>query len=231
LTTLGVAFVAAVLWRLGPALGPDRAEIALTELGPTLRRELAARGSSLGAPAFVRIFKEPPLLELWTRGEEHFALFRSYPICRYSGKLGPKTREGDRQAPEGFYRVLAEQLNPRSRFHLSFDLGYPNAYELALGFSGNALMVHGSCVSIGCYAMGDAAIREIYTVISEALRAGQDGVWVHAFPFPLTPESLRQRQGSEFVGYWRSLAPAFEAFERTRVPPAIEVTAQGYRLN
>ena len=81
--------------------------------------------------------------------------FATYPICLWSGRLGPKLREGDRQAPEGFYTVSAEQLNPNSRWHRSFSLGFPNAFDQAHGRTGSFIMVHGGCPSIGCYAMTD----------------------------------------------------------------------------
>jgi murein L,D-transpeptidase YafK len=220
---------AALAWRWS-AQRPDRAELALRELGPTLETELRRVHSRLGAPAFVRIFKQPGVLELWALAGGEFVLFRRYPICRLSGELGPKTREGDRQAPEGLYRVTERQLNAQSRFYLSFDLGYPNALEVARGHTGSALMVHGSCVSVGCYAMGDDAMREIFTVLREALRGGQEAVWVQALPFPLTPENLRRQQASPFAAYWRELEPAYAAFERERRPPDVEVSASGYAV-
>ncbi len=128
-----------------------------------LKAALAAAGMALGDPAHLRIFKRESRLEVWLRpaGGPRFALFRSYPICAWSGTLGPKLMEGDRQAPEGFYRVGRRQLNPQSRHHLAFNLGFPNAYDRALGRTGSALMVHGGCSSVGCFAMTDAAIEEI----------------------------------------------------------------------
>ncbi|MBK7399410.1 MAG: murein L,D-transpeptidase [Myxococcales bacterium] len=197
---------------------------------PDVAARLAAKGSHLGAPVFVRIFKEAAVLEVWAKADARYVLFERYPICRFSGGLGPKRKEGDRQAPEGLYRVGLGQLNPHSRFHLSFDLGYPNAFEAAQGWTGSALMVHGSCVSIGCYAMGDAAITEIYTLMRAALRAGQPFVSVQALPFALTEANLRAHAGSPFLGHWRALAPAYAAFEREHVPPTVSVTTKGYSL-
>ena len=163
-----VAAASGAWWKLRAR--PDRSEEARREVGPELERALRQVGSSLGAPAFVRVFKQPATLELWVRSTERFVLFRTYPVCRVSGGLGPKTASGDFQAPEGLYALTLDQLNPRSRFYLSLNLGYPNAFEAARGWTGDALMIHGGCVSVGCYAMGDRAIAEIFTVVREALR-------------------------------------------------------------
>ena len=134
------------------------------------------------------------------------------------------------QASEGLYTVGLQQLNPRSRFYLSLNLGYPNVFEAARGWTGDSLMIHGNCVSIGCYAMGDAAIAEIYTIAREALRNGQDLVSVQALPFPLEPENLARHAHSPFISHWESLAEAYRAFERTRRPPRVDVTSYGYSI-
>lgn len=207
----------------------DRAAAAEARVRPQLERDLAAAGLAYGAPLFVRVFKREKALEVWLRGgDDRFALFRTYPVCTYSGSLGPKLREGDSQAPEGFYRVAMHQLNPRSQFHLSFNLGYPNAYDRAHGRTGSHLMVHGSCVSIGCYAMGDAAIEEIYSLASAALRAGQPAFDVHAFPFRLDDAAIGAQRASPWHAFWSELKPGYDAFERSRVPPRIRVAGRQY---
>jgi murein L,D-transpeptidase YafK len=137
-------------------------------------------------------------------------------------------RTGDNQAPEGFYRVAAGQLNPYSKYHLSFDLGYPNAYDRAWQRTGSALMVHGDCVSIGCYAMGDEGIEEIWTLLDAALRAGQPAVEVHVFPFRLTGEALKARKTDRWHAFWQELKPGYDAFEQNRVPPVISVHDKRY---
>ncbi len=209
-----------------------RAQQAAARVTPALQRDLAPLGLQLGAPAFVRIFKREGELELWLGSPAgDYRLFRTYPICRYSGALGPKQREGDNQAPEGFYRVARGQLNPASRFHLAFNLGYPNAYERAHGYTGDFLMVHGNCVSIGCYAMGDAAIEEIYTVVDAALRAGQPAFEVHAFPFRLDAAALTAERTSPWFDFWSGLKPGYDAFERVRRPPRIAVQDGRYRID
>ncbi|WHI53155.1 L,D-transpeptidase family protein [Microbulbifer sp. MLAF003] len=135
--------------------------------------ELTAQNLEYGAPIFIRIFKGSSTLELWMESNDgRFKLFKEYEICAYSGDLGPKEQEGDLQSPEGFYFVNAGRLNPWSQFHLSFNLGYPNKYDRMQGRTGSALMVHGDCVSIGCYAMTDTNINEIYTLATEALKGG-----------------------------------------------------------
>lgn len=212
---------------------PDsaRAQAATARVRPALERDLAIKHLRLGAPVFVRIFKREAELELWLRAADgRFVLFRSYPVCQFSGELGPKQREGDNQAPEGFYSVAPRQLNPTSNYHLAFNLGYPNEYDRAHGRSGSALMVHGDCVSVGCYAMGDAGIEEIYTLAAAALRAGQGAFEVHVFPFRPTDAALKQSAGSPWHAFWQELAPAYAAFERERVPPHISVREGHYRI-
>lgn len=218
----------ATAWAAEPP-SSARSRAAETRVRPVLEAELAARGLDFGAAAFLRIFKQERELELWLRGSDGaFALFKTYPICTYSGALGPKLRQGDGQAPEGFYRVPAGRLNPYSSYHLSFDLGYPNAYDRAHGRTGSLLMVHGSCVSIGCYAMGDANIEQMYTLLSAAFRAGQGEVAVHAFPFRMTEANLARAQGSAWSDFWSNLREGYDAFERTRVPPTVRVAARRY---
>ena len=237
---LVAALVAAAPWawaRVGGRVmnavsGQSRPEQAAARVTSGLQRDLRTLGLALGAPAFVRIFKREGELELWLGGKDgRYQLFRTYPICTFSGQLGPKRRQGDNQAPEGFYRVARGQLNPASRYHLAFNLGYPNAYERAHGYTGDFLMVHGSCVSIGCYAMGDAAIEEIYTLAEAALRGGQKAFQVHAFPFRLDAAALAAQQSSPWFDFWSSLKPGYDAFERARQPPRVSVRERRYRID
>ena len=200
---------------------------------PTLTQRLAPLGLSVGDAVFVRIIKQESLLELWMRAktQSQFTLAHRYPICTYSGSLGPKTRVGDGQAPEGFYSVRRGQLNPASSYHLAFNLGYPNAYERAQGWTGDYLMVHGNCVSIGCYAMGDAAIEEIYTLIDAALGAGQAAVPVHAFPFRFDAAHEAMRAASPNADFWQQLKAGYLGFEATHVPPVVSVRDGRYRVD
>ncbi|MCT4556102.1 MAG: hypothetical protein N4A53_15575 [Pelagimonas sp.] len=182
---------------------------------PELRDALAQHGLAPGAPVHLRIFKEEARLDLYLQGAQGWQRVKSYPICAFSGRLGPKLREGDHQAPEGFYRVTLPRLNPNSRFHLSFNLGFPNAYDRSHGRTGSFLMVHGDCVSVGCYAMTDPVIEEIYLLVEAALRAGQPHVPVHAFPFEMTPARMAQAQGHDWYGFWQELQPAYLSLPQT----------------
>ncbi len=187
-------------------------------------RGLVARGR----PIFIRIFKQSRELELWVQRGWRFHLWKTYPICGMSGELGPKLREGDLQAPEGFYFVGPRSLNPNSRFHLSFNVGYPNAYDRAHRRTGSYIMVHGDCVSAGCFAMTDSAIEEIYRIVEAAFASGQPFFRVHIFPFRMTAESMRRQRGSQWAEFWRSLKPGYDHFERTRTPPNVEVQSGRY---
>ncbi len=210
-------------------LRPTLAEIRSHQT-PLLTEALADQGLEFGAPVYLRVFKESAELELWVKSGVAFELFRSYPICNYSGHLGPKLREGDRQSPEGFYRVSKSALNPNSRFHLSFNLGFPNSFDRAQNRTGSYLMIHGNCVSVGCYAMTDAGIEEIYLLVEAALREGQAFVPVHAFPFRMTEDRLQSAQGNQWQDFWHALAPAYHTFEITRIPPVIAVKNGRYTL-
>jgi murein L,D-transpeptidase YafK len=197
-------------------------------VGPSLAMELSSRGLALGSPIFIRIFKKSQELEVWVQAEEGYRLFKTYDICYFSGDLGPKTREGDRQSPEGFYTVGAHQLNPNSRYHLSFDLGYPNAYDKQYGRTGSALMIHGDCISVGCFAMTDSRIEEIYTLAEEALRNGQRFFQVHIFPFEMTAANMKKYKNSKWISFWKNLQEGYDWFEKTNMPPKISVAGKRY---
>lgn len=227
-----ICAAAAVFTWLNPHLARDLAERAARRMPATVRNvllplpdplaeRLAERGLALGRPAFVRIFKEQAELEVWMKGDERYELYRTYPICRYSGDLGPKLAEGDRQAPEGFYAVNHKQLHPGSRHHLAFNIGFPNAYDRAHGRTGSYLMVHGGCSSIGCYAMTDRAVDDIYRIVEAALDNGQDHISVHVFPFRMTAERLAAMAGARWIGFWRNLKTGYDLFEKTGEPPSV----------
>jgi len=206
-----------------------RAEKAIASQESKLKKQLEEKDLSYGAPIFIRIFKQSAELELWVKHSSgKYRLFKNYKICTFSGKLGPKQKQGDLQSPEGFYFVKAGSLNPWSRFHLSFNLGYPNAYDRHHGSTGSALMVHGSCVSIGCYAMTDAKIEEIYSLAFAALSSGQPFFRVHAFPFRLTNATLEKYENNRWYGFWRNLQEGYEHFETYAVPPNVWVRAGRY---
>ncbi|MEP1231710.1 MAG: murein L,D-transpeptidase family protein [Litorimonas sp.] len=212
-----------------------RSTIAIKNWTLPLQNELASHNLELGNPVFFRIIKQPSMttstgrLEAFvenTSGE--FEFFKAWDICNYSGDLGPKLKQGDRQPPEGFYFVTPAQLNPNSSYHLSFNLGYPNAYDRAHERTGDFLMVHGDCVSVGCYAMTDTGIEEIYTLLQSALAGGQDFVRVHAFPFPMTDENMRAVEGHKNFPFWQNLQEGWNWFETYKRPPNTEVKSKRY---
>ena len=193
---------------------------------------LGKKGMDASAPIFIRIFKEESELEVWkARDDGRFYHFKTYPICNWSGELGPKLQMGDRQAPEGFYTVTKSQLNPNSQFHVAFNLGYPNAYDRANKRTGEFLMVHGKCKSAGCYAMTDALIEEIYALARDAMKGGQDNFQVHAFPFHMTDAKLAQYKSNQWYPFWMTLKQGYDHFEMTRVPPNVAVCERKYIVN
>ena len=210
-----------------PASARSRAAVRRTT--PVLRPALAAKGLQLGQPVYLRVFKESRELEVWMKAPAGWRRFKTYDICAYSGGLGPKIREGDGKSPEGFYRVAAGQLNPGSSYHLSFNLGFPNAWDRVKGRTGSFLMVHGNCVSIGCYAMTDAGIEEIWTIVTAALESGQAAFQVHIFPFRMTEAAMITHRQHESAPFWRELLPCYRRFEETRRPPRIRVRNGRYR--
>ncbi|MBL0027837.1 MAG: murein L,D-transpeptidase [Rhodanobacteraceae bacterium] len=219
------------VWAATGLASSRRATAAEARVREDLTTRLLAIDSHWGAPVFVRIYKQERELEVWAQtGSGTYALLDTWPICTYSGALGPKQREGDGQAPEGIYQVGAGQLNPLSSYHLSFDLGYPNAFDRAHARTGSYLMVHGSCVSIGCYAMTDAGIEEIYSVVAAALAHGQAQVQVHALPFRFTPGWELAQHDSPWRDFWRDLAAIDARFDSEHLPPAVRVTNRRYSL-
>jgi len=209
---------------------PPRAAALLNNVAPRVELEMQQKGLTLGQPLFIRIFKIPGTLELWVKKNSRYKLFKSFPICCYSGYPGPKLQEGDWQSPEGFYTVTAPQMNPNSNYHLSFNIGYPNDFDRTRKRTGSAIMVHGGCSSRGCFAMGDAAIDEIYLLAQSALAQGQKQFPVHIFPFKLTENNLFKYRSSPWIDFWKKLRPGFVAFERNRRVPDIVVKQGNYVL-
>ena len=216
--------------------GADRAGAAMQRAQERLAPPLALLGTDFGAPVFLRAFKREGEMELWLRKPQEpaadpvWVLLRTYPICAWSGVLGPKLAEGDGQSPEGIYSVRSGQLNPASQYHLSFDLGFPNTFDRAHDRTGSFLMVHGACVSIGCYAMTDPAIEEIYSLVAAALANGQTAVPVHLFPFRLEAAALAAETDSPWHSFWSELAPIYRHFEIHRTPPDVCVREGKYQL-
>lgn len=202
----------------------------LEEVAPRVAKSFGAAGLDVGAKVYLRVFKEERELELWIADRGAYRLYKTFPICTISGDLGPKTAQGDNQAPEGFYDVKPKGLNPTSFFHLSMNVGYPNAYDRAKKRTGSLIMIHGNCVSAGCFAMTDAGIEEIYTVVHSALASGAAAVPVHIFPFRMTNYNFARHAKNKWLGFWQELRPAYDAFEATRRLPKVAVTAGKYAV-
>lgn len=190
------------------------------------------KGMQPAAPIFVRILKEESELEIWkARDDGRFYHYKTYPICNWSGDLGPKLKQGDKQAPEGFYTVSSHQMNPNSSFHVAFNLGYPNAFDRAHNRTGDFLMVHGKCRSAGCYAMTDALMEEIYALAREAFRGGQERIEVHAFPFRMTDANMERYRDHKWHKFWQVLKQGYDHFEAHRIPPNVAVCERRYIVN
>ena len=189
---------------------------------------LAAQGLKAGNPIFMRIFKREFELELWMQKDGRFQLFANYPICKWWGDLGPKLKQGDRQAPEGFYSVDQKALNPNSAWHRSFNLGFPNAFDRAHGRTGSLLMVHGGCGSIGCYAMTNPVIDEIWRLVTAALNGGQQRFQVQVLPFRMTERNLARHAQSPLAPFWASLKPGYDLFEASHIPPKVSACGKRY---
>jgi len=197
---------------------------AYSRVYPRLTKALNKKQFALGNPIFIRIFKQTNELEVWLGNNANsYKLFKTYIICYRSGSLGPKTMEGDRQSPEGFYRIGPDQMNPWSKYHLAFNLGYPNEYDLFHQRTGSALMIHGRCSSVGCYAMTDYFMDEIYILADAALAHGQVNFQVHIFPFRLTDKNLANFAGSRWFPFWKNLKQGHDIFERNLIPPKVTV--------
>jgi murein L,D-transpeptidase YafK len=204
----------------------------LTPIPSATMALMSTKGMSKDDPILVRAYKKESELEVWKRGSNgKYALLKTYPICRWSGQLGPKTREGDRQVPEGFYTVTPAQMNPNSAYYLSFDTGYPNAFDRSFGRNGGDIMVHGSCSSRGCFAMTDQNIAEIYAIAREALSAGQRGFQFQSYPFRMTAENLAKHRLDPNIAFWRNLKEGSDYFELAKQEPQVSVANQQYAFS
>ncbi|MBD2750623.1 murein L,D-transpeptidase [Microvirga sp. BT688] len=193
---------------------------------------MKGNNTSSAEPMLIRIYKKEAVLEVWKRSTSgRYVRLKTFPICRWSGQLGPKRKEGDRQTPEGFYAVTASQMNPKSKHYLSFDTGFPNAYDRAHGSTGSALMVHGTCSSAGCFAMTDAGMAEIYALMREAFRGGQKAVQLQAYPFRMTAENLVRHRLDPNIAFWRQLKEGSDRFEATREELDVRVAEGRYAFH
>jgi murein L,D-transpeptidase YafK len=205
---------------------PDR---ALKPLSSEMVGQLDKKNMPKESPILVRLFKQESELEVWkqdTTGQ--YALLKTYPICRWSGELGPKVKEGDRQAPEGFYTITPGQMNPNSSYYLSVNIGFPNEFDRALGRTGDFLMIHGDCSSRGCYAMTDEQIAEIYALARESFFGGQRTFQVQAYPFRMTPLNMAKHRTNPNMAFWKMLKEGYDHFEVTRQEPKVDFCEKRY---
>ena len=212
--------------------GPLRAKEAALRTRPALERELAAMGLHAGDPVFLRAFKEEAELELWVRRRDtgKYQLFRTWRIAAQSGGPGPKLREGDGQVPEGFYFASRKSMKPNSDSHLAINIGYPNAFDRHHGRTGSAIMIHGDQVSIGCLAMTDEKIEEIYTLCDAALANGQQFFRIHVFPFRMSAARMEREKASPWFDFWTQLREGYDWFGKHQVPPEATVEDGRYRF-
>lgn len=193
---------------------------------------MAEKGTDKKAPMLVRAFKKEGELEIWKmRADGTYAHLKTYPICRWSGQLGPKRREGDRQVPEGFYSVAPGQMNPNSAYYLSFNIGYPNAYDRSHGFTGSAIMVHGACSSAGCFSMTDEQMAEIFAIARESFAGGQRAIQVQSLPFRFTPENLARYRLDPNMKFWNDIREGVDYFEVTKREPDVAFCGRRYVFN
>ena len=184
------------------------------------------------SPILIRLFKQELELEVWKQDNSgRMALLKTFPICRWSGDLGPKIREGDRQAPEGFYTITPGLMNPASQYHLAVNIGFPNAFDKAHDRTGAHLMIHGDCSSRGCYAMTDEQISEIYALARESFFGGQRAFQIQAFPFRMTPTNMAKHRNNPHMPFWKMLKEGYDHFEVTRVEPKVDVCEKRYVFN
>ena len=227
---LAAAFAAALtpVTCLGESSKPLPAK-ATQELPAELLALLEQKKMPKYSPIVVRLFKEEAELEVWKQDTTgRFQILKTYPICRWSGDLGPKLHEGDRQAPEGFYTITPELMNPNSNFYLSINLGYPNTFDKANKRNGSFLMIHGDCWSSGCYAMTDEQISEIYSLARDSFLSGRPSFQIQAYPFRLTPANLARHRNNPNLAFWKMLKVGNDHFETTQLEPKVDVCNRRY---
>ncbi len=193
-------------------------------------QRLAEAGLKSGSPMLMRIFKETSELEIWIEKGDQYVLFATYPICHWSGTLGPKLKEGDKQTPEGFYTITNRQIRHLGRWPRAINLGFPNAFDRAHNRDGSYILMHGGCSSVGCFAMTNPVIGEVYGLVKAAIRDGQRHIPIHVLPFRMTDEALAAHASSPWHGFWTSLKAGSDSFERTRRPPRVSVCEGTYRV-
>ena len=206
--------------------GPGRSEHPISSA--TLE-QMSKIDTTSSAPVLVRTYKKEAELEIWKmKSDGRYALLKTYPICRWSGQLGPKKVEGDMQVPEGFYTIEPGQMNPNSHYYLAFNVGYPNAYDRAYGRTGGAVMVHGVCSSAGCFSMTDEQVADIYAIARDAFRGGQRQIQLQSYPFRMTAENMAKYRLDPNIAFWKELKNGSDHFEVAKTEPPVVVCGKHY---
>ncbi len=229
---LTASAVLAAALALAGCYGEDTYQLptrAMKELSPQTLALLEKKNMPKDSPILVRIFKEESELEVWKQDTTgRFQILKVYPICRWSGDLGPKVYEGDRQAPEGFYSITPDLMNPNSNYYLAINTGFPNSYDKANGRTGALLMIHGDCSSRGCYAMTDEQIGEIYSLARESFLGGQHSFQIQAYPFRMTPLNMARHRTNPNMAFWKMIKEGNDHFEVTHLEPKVDVCNRHY---
>ena len=225
----GLALVVGMVMTLGACSGikPGNAK-AMQPLKEATVSKLKTMGSGPGQGMMIRIFKQSSELEVWKETAQGYKLFKTYEICAWSGDLGPKIKEGDRQSPEGFYTITPGLMNPNSNYYLAFNTGFPNKFDRAYGRTGSDLMVHGDCSSRGCYSMTDESIAEIYALARETFKGGNPSFQLQIFPFRMTPANLAKQSSNQHFAFWQDIKEGYDRFELTKRPPNWDVCNKEY---
>lgn len=210
----------------------DFANRAEAPIPPQTVALMSEKGIDPESPTLIRAYKKESELEIWKmRADGRYVHLKTFPMCRWSGQLGPKTREGDRQVPEGFYSITPAQMNPNSNYYLSFNVGYPNQLDRALGHTGGTIMVHGACSSAGCFSMTDAQIAEIYAIARTSFSGGQRAIQMQSYPFRMTPENLAKHRLDQNMAFWKQLKEGNDHFEVTQKEPRVAFCGRRYVFN
>ncbi len=195
-----------------------------------LEERLREKGVSLNAPMLIRVFKSESELEVWKESKGSYVLFATYPICHWSGSVGPKLRDGDKQAPEGFYTVTRKQLHHVGRWPKSLHLNYPNVFDQSQARTGGLILIHGGCTSVGCFAMTNPVMDEIHRLSIAAVESGQDHIPIHVFPFRMTTENWETHDRSPWKAFWVNLKEGYDLFEKNKLPPRVSVCDGRYNF-
>ena len=206
--------------------GPNRSEQPISSA--TLA-EMTKIDTTPSSPVVIRTYKKEAELEIWKmKSNGEYGLLKTYPMCRWSGQLGPKKREGDMQVPEGFYSIAPGQMNPNSHYYLAFNVGYPNAYDRAYGRTGGNVMVHGVCSSAGCFSMTDEQVADIYAIARDSFAGGQREIQLQSYPFHMTAENMAKFRLDPNIDFWKNLKDGSDHFEVTKNEPSVLVCGKHY---